>query len=344
MGKRSRQILAATMIVKNEEAILERCLTSLQGIVDEIHVHDTGSTDSTPEIAAEFGAHVTHGPWTDDFAAARNAALEGWTADWALVVDADDQMVADGAALRDFLATTRAGVIFAEVHNIREYSAESAFPSGRVFRPRWGMWTGKVHEQLIGRTKPLRTESVPPHVLHVRHSGYLCEADARARSERNLEIARSLVDDLVAQGDAADPVLLARTIFDLGRSQVGAGRRQDAVDAFETVRELFPGTTEWVRATDFLARQVLAADMPDVCLVLTDQLRTAGTPAMYCDWLAAQALVRLGDIDTAHQLLAGVTEVVDTTGLHREPSVLRELKELVGALGEAVGAPAANVT
>src|SRR6187431_237595 len=111
MGRRSREILAATMIVKNEEAVLARCLTSLHGIVDEIHVHDTGSTDATLEIAAEFGASITHGPWTDDFAAARNAALEGWTADWALVVDADEQVVADVAALRDFLATSRAGVL-----------------------------------------------------------------------------------------------------------------------------------------------------------------------------------------------------------------------------------------
>jgi hypothetical protein len=190
----------------------------------------------------------------------------------------------------------------------------------------------------------LRVESAPPDVLHVRHSGYLNEADAQARSERNLAIAQGLLDELVAQGDAADPALLARTIFDLGRSQVGAGRRQEAVDAFETVRELFPGTSEWVRATDFLARQVLAADMPDVCLVLVDQLRTAGTPAMYCDWLAAQALVRLGEVDAAHQLLATVTEVVDTTGLQHEPSVLRELKELVGALGEAAGARPATIS
>ena len=332
MGRRSREILAATMIVKNEEAVLARCLTSLQGIVDEIHVHDTGSTDATPDIAAEFGAVVTHGPWTGDFAAARNAALEGCTADWALVVDADDQVVADAAALREVLANTGAGVLQAEVHNIREYASESAFLSGRVFRPRWAMWKGKVHEQLVGRTKSLRVESVPSHVLHVRHSGYLSTTDARARSERNVGIAQAQLDELVAQGPAADPVLLARTILDLGRSQVGAGRRQDAVDAFETVRELFPGTPEWVRATDFLARQVLVADMPDVCLVLSDQLRAAGTPAMYCDWLAAQALARLGETETARQLLAGVTEVVDTTGLRHEPAALRELKELVDAL------------
>src|SRR5687767_8221728 len=102
--KNRRPFLAASMIVKNEAAVLATCLTSLQGVVDEIHVHDTGSSDATVQIATDFGAHVTHGPWTEDFAAARNAALEGWTADWVLVVDADDEVFADPARLRRSLA------------------------------------------------------------------------------------------------------------------------------------------------------------------------------------------------------------------------------------------------
>ncbi len=40
------------MIVKNEEQILQRCLDSLAGLMDEIIIVDTGSTDATKEIAA----------------------------------------------------------------------------------------------------------------------------------------------------------------------------------------------------------------------------------------------------------------------------------------------------
>ena len=40
------------MIVKNEEDILARCLDSLKGLMDEIIIVDTGSTDRTKEIAA----------------------------------------------------------------------------------------------------------------------------------------------------------------------------------------------------------------------------------------------------------------------------------------------------
>jgi hypothetical protein len=320
MAKRTRQVIAATMIVKDEEAVLARCLTSLRGIVDEIHVHDTGSTDATPEIAAEFGAQVTHGPWTGNFAAARNAALEGWTADWALVVDADDEIVADAAALREFLATTRAGVISAEVLNIREGGVDSAFPSGRVFRPRWAHWAGKVHEQLTGRTKPLRVEAVPSHVLHVRHSGYASVEMFLAKCERNLAIAQAEVDAMAAQGSDADPEKVAGVLVDLGRSHMGLGRLQDAVDTFETVRELFPGTPAWLRATDLLACMLCDAGIPDAALVLAQQLRDAGADDQYCDWLTGRAFTLLGASKSARRMLAGVTEVVDTAGFRVELS------------------------
>ena len=42
------------MIVKNEEDVLERCLDSVSGLVDEIIVVDTGSTDNTKEAAARL--------------------------------------------------------------------------------------------------------------------------------------------------------------------------------------------------------------------------------------------------------------------------------------------------
>ena len=47
------------MIVKNEQSILERCLISYAGTYDELIIVDTGSTDSTKDIAHKIGrAHV----------------------------------------------------------------------------------------------------------------------------------------------------------------------------------------------------------------------------------------------------------------------------------------------
>ncbi|MGB0563003.1 MAG: glycosyltransferase [Spirulinaceae cyanobacterium] len=84
--------LSLCMIVKDEELLLPQCLDSAKDIVDEIVVLDTGSSDRTVEIAKAAGATVGQFDWSDDFAAARNAALEHVTGDWVLILDADEEL------------------------------------------------------------------------------------------------------------------------------------------------------------------------------------------------------------------------------------------------------------
>ena len=100
---------------------------------------------------------------------------------------------------------------------------------------------------------------------------------------RNVALAQQSLDERAAANDTADPEQAAQTLLDLGRSLIAAGRRQDAVDTLELLRELFPGTPEWTAGTDFLARLVLAAGLDEVCLVLVEQLRAAGASGIYCD-------------------------------------------------------------
>ena len=78
------------MIVKNEEAVLARCLDSLNGLMDEIIIVDTGSTDSTKDIAGLYTDKVYDYEWTDDFAAARNFSFSLATMDYIYAPDADE--------------------------------------------------------------------------------------------------------------------------------------------------------------------------------------------------------------------------------------------------------------
>ena len=87
--------LSAAIIVKDDADHLDACLTSLRGLVDEVVVVDTGSTDDTVAIAEQHGAVVAHEPWRGDFAAARNRSLDLATGDWILAVDADEQVHGD---------------------------------------------------------------------------------------------------------------------------------------------------------------------------------------------------------------------------------------------------------
>ena len=73
-----------------KEDVLGRCLASVQGIVDEIVVVDTGSKDRTKEIAAQYTPLVYDFLWIDDFAAARNFSFSKGTQDYLMWLDADD--------------------------------------------------------------------------------------------------------------------------------------------------------------------------------------------------------------------------------------------------------------
>ena len=83
-------VLSLCMIVKNEQAHLHRCLSSIKPVVDELIIVDTGSTDRTKAIARDFGARIFDFNWQNDFAAARNFGLARATGHWILVLDADE--------------------------------------------------------------------------------------------------------------------------------------------------------------------------------------------------------------------------------------------------------------
>lgn len=83
-------LLSLCMIVRNEEANLAQCLSSVKPLVDEIIIVDTGSTDETKAIAAKFTPNLFDFTWCDDFAAARNWSLMYAQGDWILVLDADE--------------------------------------------------------------------------------------------------------------------------------------------------------------------------------------------------------------------------------------------------------------
>jgi hypothetical protein len=332
-------LLAAALIVRDEALCIENCLQSLDGVVEAVRVHDTGSTDATPELARAAGARVSQGPWTSDFAAARNAALEGLSAKWVLSIDADEQAVADTDALRKFLKTTNADVLVVPIENRSQDGTSVTHQTARLFRPDRARWFGRIHEMLVARHGgELRYTPLPPGLLHIVHLGYSTAEVVQAKGLRNLEMARAHLGDLAKLGDDVPPELAAPAVFDLGRSLYGAHQFQEAIEAFETVRELFPDTNEWRRATDLLTGLLIGQDVYDVALTLIVQLRGAGVDPMYCNWLEAHCLARLGHFEMARGLLEDITEVVDTSGVRRNPSELNDLKAELDRRLEARGA------
>ena len=82
--------ISLCMIVKNEEAVLARCLDSVADLMDEIIIVDTGSTDRTKEIAAKYTDKIYDFEWISDFSAARNFSFSKATMEYIYVADADE--------------------------------------------------------------------------------------------------------------------------------------------------------------------------------------------------------------------------------------------------------------
>ena len=101
------QTICLNMIVKNEAAVIRRCLDSVRPIIDYWVIVDTGSTDGTQDIIREhlrdLPGELHERPWRD-FAHNRSEALElaRGKGDYTLIIDADDTLeIAPGTALPD---------------------------------------------------------------------------------------------------------------------------------------------------------------------------------------------------------------------------------------------------
>lgn len=160
------------MIVRDEAELLATCLSSVQGLVDEIILVDTGSTDGTVAIAQGFGAKVYHHAWQEDFAQARNHSLRYAQGAWILVLDADETLT---PSFREAL-----GRVVKSPHLAYECTCislhetgQSAGPILRLFRNIAGThYELPYHERLI-----LRGDGTVGHdpALEILHTGYLRE-------------------------------------------------------------------------------------------------------------------------------------------------------------------------
>jgi len=82
--------ISLCVIARDEEKNIEKCLSSVQGLVNEIIFVDTGSKDKTISIAKKFTGKIFNFTWTDNFSDAKNFALSKATGDWILFLDADE--------------------------------------------------------------------------------------------------------------------------------------------------------------------------------------------------------------------------------------------------------------
>lgn len=222
--------LALCMIVKDEAVDIARSLASVAPYVDEIIVVDTGSTDTTRETATEFGATIIEFPWNGDFSQARNAGLDRASADWILILDADEEFApGHGPLLRELIAGNpeTEGFFLRVVDYLGDYPGidQAANISFRLFRNRpEHRYRRAIHEQVT----PVAVErdgkpTVKVSSLVIRHYGYLNPVDrAKKRGRRNMALAMKEASSL------DDPF----SHFNLGSEYLKAGRLSEALEHY----------------------------------------------------------------------------------------------------------------
>ena len=149
--------LSVCMIVKNEEKMIGTCLLSVKD-ADEIIILDTGSTDGTSKIVENFVNHPEYNityienvyKWDDDFAEARNKALEYCTGDFVLTIDADEVLEDGGMAkIKNFISAT--SLVGHAVINIDVIGSDgkSKHLSPRIYKRCPEIyWKGAIHNYL----------------------------------------------------------------------------------------------------------------------------------------------------------------------------------------------------
>lgn len=211
------------MIVKNEEATLGRCLGSVADLVDEIVIVDTGSTDRTKEIAAEFKAVIANFVWVNDFSQARNYAFSLATREYILWLDADDMLLpADRdrfLALKSAMpAATDAVSMHYNLGRDEHGNVTTSLRRNRLVRRSMGFkWIGIVHEYLEVYGNILTSD------IGVTHDRM------HTNSSRNLE----LYERKRAEGAAFGPrdmYYYANELFDHGQWERAAEQYERLLD------------------------------------------------------------------------------------------------------------------
>lgn len=185
--------ISLCMIVKNEEALLGRCLASVRDVVDEIVIVDTGSSDGTKAIAEKFTQKIYDFEWIQDFSAARNYSFSKAECEYILWLDADDVVTANDAAkllaLKEKLQKTvnvvmlRYDVCFDNFDNVTlSYYRERIVKNAPA-----NVWQDAVHEVIVPSGEILYSD------IAIQHRKPLQEKTAF--NPRNLNIYRKQIED-----------------------------------------------------------------------------------------------------------------------------------------------------
>ena len=187
--------LSLCMIVKDEEKTLPLILEKAHLYADEIVIVDTGSTDSTKEIAIKYTDKVFDFVWCDDFSKARNFSFDKASCEYVMWLDGDDLVFDDSIneikewknteEKCDFLMCKYITKFDEKYNPIFEFYRERIIKNNKKYR-----WRNRVHEVIIPTGEIIKNNKIK--IFHNKIKDY---------TKRNLNI----YNDMIKKGEFFSP-------------------------------------------------------------------------------------------------------------------------------------------
>jgi glycosyltransferase involved in cell wall biosynthesis len=190
--------LSAIVITRNEAHNLHDCLQSMRGLVDEIIVVDSQSTDQTVAIAQQHGAKVAQPSDWPGFGPQKNRALDLATCDWVFSIDADERVTPNLAVeIKQVLKLGPSAVAY-KLPRLSSYCGKFIHHAGwqpdyvlRLFKRGTARFSDDlVHERIITQ-QPV--QALQHHLLHYSYLNFsqvLSKVDAYSTASAKQAYAR----------------------------------------------------------------------------------------------------------------------------------------------------------
>lgn len=192
-------LLSIGMMVKNEGKYLDKCLSSLTPIINnldsELIIVDTGSTDKTVEIAKKYTDKVYFHKWNNNFSEIRNVVLSYCIGDWFFYVDGDE-ILEECESLINFFKSKEyknynsAAIYIKNISDLKDETNYSIFSALRLFKKDNDFkFVNAIHNQ------PLYKEPIKILSTNCKHYGYI-SSDKELMERKYKRTATILKDEL----------------------------------------------------------------------------------------------------------------------------------------------------
>lgn len=196
--------ISVCIIAKNEEKYIEDCLCRLKQYGFEIIVTDTGSTDRTKQIAAQYADQVLDFAWINNFAAAKNYCAEAASNHWILSLDCDEMLESyDEKAVCMMMQQYPKGKGMLHFKLMfQNADGEECFEWDkmvRLYNKKYYEFQGAIHEQIV----PKKGINIGSHIseniilpVNIVHLGYNISPDEmEKKQQRNIALLRGCVEN-----------------------------------------------------------------------------------------------------------------------------------------------------